>query len=118
MSAALGIRNGVLLAAPFWAIVSLALVHACSAAGQSIVKTPADQYIAPTIARVQFLPLADARAACVRQGIAESVNPMACAWIEGGLCHIIMPYARDVGYEIAGRLAEHEPAHCWRWSHD
>lgn len=111
-------RSAVIAAALFWAGGIALALHACGATGQGFhVEAPPERYIAPTIARVQLLPLAAARAACIRQGIPLHVNPVACAWIAHGQCHIILPYPRDVGYETAGRLLEHEPAHCWGWVH-
>ena len=105
-------RWAVLICAVFWAGVIGLTLRAC-ATTDGVVPSPPARYVAPTIARVHYLPLDAVRAACVERGIDPSVNPWACAQTVNGVCEVLLPMPRDVGYRMAGQLLEWEMARCW-----
>jgi hypothetical protein len=59
----------------------------------------------------RVLPLAEARRACARMGVASD----ACAWTKRGACYIVIPRGGPV--RDLGAYRRHELAHCNGWGH-
>jgi hypothetical protein len=83
-----------------------------SATQDDIKLAPPAQYNHPYGGRVveRVMPVAEARALCTSQG--ASARGVACSWVTGGTCYLVLPSDEQAPVSTYRR---HETAHCNGW---